>query len=158
VAFCRSLNRISGKRTDGTETDVWGRTTVGCHRIGGRWMIAHEHASVPLYMDGSDRAASILRSRSLAGGSVDDDLETMTREELIGEARRLRAGIRAHRDSTGHALCWHHPRLWGLLPEKTDPLPTVPTWPEFLRGCLMYRQSLDEQLPDARRSEAPYQP
>src|SRR5262245_52238516 len=89
---------------------------------------------------------------------VDEDLEAMTREQLIPEVRRLRAGIRAHRDSTGHALCWHHPALWGLLPEKTDPLPTVPTWPEFLRGCLRYRQSLDEQLPDAPRSDAPYQP
>src|SRR5919197_2760792 len=76
----------------------------------------------------------------------------MTREQLIAEARRLRAGIRAHRDSSGHALCWHHPALWGLLPERTDPLPTVPTWPEFLRGCVRYRQSLDEQLPDAPRS------
>jgi len=87
---------------------------------------------------------------------VDDDLEAMTREQLIAEARRLRAGIRAHRDSTRHALCWHHPALWGLLPEKTDPLPTVPTWPEFLRGCLQYRESLDRQLPDAPRSNAPY--
>jgi len=61
---------------------------------------------------------------------VDEDLEAMSREQLIAEARRLRAGIRAHRDSTGHALCWHHPALWGLLPEKTDPLTTVPaaTW------------------------------
>lgn len=89
---------------------------------------------------------------------MDEDLEGLTREQLMGEARRLRAGIREHRDSTGHALCWHHPRLWALLPEKTDPLPTVPTWPEFLRGCLMYRQSLDAQLPHAPRSEAPYQP
>ena len=89
---------------------------------------------------------------------MDEDLEGLTREQLMGEARRLRAGIREHRDSTGHALCWHHPRLWALLPEKTDPLPTVPTWAEFLRGCLMYRQSLDEQLPHAPRSEAPYQP
>ena len=87
---------------------------------------------------------------------MDEDLEAMTREQLIDEARRLRAGIRAHRDSTGHALCWHHPALWGLLPEKTDPLPTVPTWPEFIRGCLRYRESLDEQLPDAPRSDAPY--
>src|SRR5215213_9087663 len=70
------------------------------------------------------------------GGLVDDDLEAMTRDQLIAEARRLRAGIRAHRDSTGHALCWHHPALWGLLPERTHPLPTVPAWPEFLRGCL----------------------
>lgn len=92
------------------------------------------------------------------GGIVDEDLEAMTRKQLIGEARRLRAGIRAHRDSTGHGLCWHHPALWELLPEKTDPLPTVPSWPEFLLGCVHYRQSLGEQLPDAPRSGVPYQP
>jgi hypothetical protein len=96
--------------------------------------------------------------RGWQGGIVDEDLDALTREQLLAEARRLRAGIRAHRDSTGHALCWHHPALWGLLPEQTDPLPTVPTWPEFLRGCLRYRQSLDEQLPEAPRSDVPYQP
>ena len=88
---------------------------------------------------------------------MDEDLEAMTREDLILETMRLRAGIRAHRDSTEQALCWHHPALWGLLPEKTDPLPSVPTWPEFLRGCVRYRQSLDEQLPGAPRSDRPYE-
>jgi hypothetical protein len=87
---------------------------------------------------------------------VDEDLETLTREQLIAEARRLRAGIRQHRDSTGHDLCWHHPDLWSLLPEASDPLPMVPSWPEFLRGCLRYRESLDRQLPSAPRSEEPY--
>ena len=87
---------------------------------------------------------------------MDQDLDAMSRDQLLGEVRRLRAGIRAHRDSTGHQLCWHHPALWGLLPEATDPLPVVPTWPEFLRGCLRYRQSLDEQLPRAERSDEPY--
>jgi hypothetical protein len=90
------------------------------------------------------------------GRHVDHDLETMSREELMIEVRKLRAAIRQHRDSSGHELCWHHPALWGLLPERTDPLPVVPTWPEFLRGCLRYRQSLDEQLPDAPRSDEPY--
>jgi ketosteroid isomerase-like protein len=61
VAFCRSLNRISGTRTDGEETDVWVRTTIGCRKVDGRWLIVHEHASVPLYMDGSDRAATDLK-------------------------------------------------------------------------------------------------
>jgi hypothetical protein len=84
---------------------------------------------------------------------VDDDLETLDRDALIREVRRLRAGIREHRDSTGHELCWHHPKLWGLLPEKTDPLPVVPAWPQFLRGCVKYRESLDRQLPAARRSD-----
>jgi PhnB protein len=57
VAFCHSLNRISGTRTDGEETDVWTRATVCLCKIEGKWMVTHEHVSVPFYMDGSDRAA-----------------------------------------------------------------------------------------------------
>lgn len=93
----------------------------------------------------------------MVGGEVDGDLDAMSREQLIAEVKKLRTGIRLHRDSTGHELCWHHPQLWGLLPERTDPLPTVPSWPEFFRGCVRYRESLDEQLPDAPTSDAPYQ-
>ena len=70
----------------------------------------------------------------------------------IGEVKRLRDAIRAHRDSTEHELCWHHPQLWSLLPEKTDPLPMVPDWPQFMRGCVRYRQSLDRELADAPRT------
>jgi hypothetical protein len=87
---------------------------------------------------------------------MDEDLEGMEREQLIIEIKKLRAGIREHRDSTGHELCWHHPRLWGLLPEKIDPLPDVPDWPQFIRGCVTYRESLDEQAPHAPRSKEPY--
>jgi hypothetical protein len=89
---------------------------------------------------------------------MDEDLEQMSRENLIAEAKRLRDGIRAHRDSSGHELCWHHPALWSLLPERTDPLPAVPEWPQFMRGCIRYRQSLDGQLPDAPRSHEEHHP
>ena len=61
VAFCRSLNRISGSRTDGAETDVWIRMTLCCRKIDGAWTIAHEHASVPFHMDGSYKAAVELK-------------------------------------------------------------------------------------------------
>jgi hypothetical protein len=87
---------------------------------------------------------------------MDEDLEQMTREQLIAEVKVLRDGIRQHRDSTKHELCWHHPALWELLPEKTDPIPVVPDWPQFLRGCIQYRLSLDEQAPDAPRTQEPY--
>jgi hypothetical protein len=87
---------------------------------------------------------------------MDDDLDQMSREELVAEVKRLRRGIREHRDSTGHELCWHHPDLWALLPEGTDPVPVVPEWPQFMRGCIRYRQSLDEQAPDAPRSSEPF--
>ena len=88
---------------------------------------------------------------------MDEDLESLDRPQLIAEVRRLRAGIREHRDSTEQNLCWHHPKLWGLLPERSDPVPTVPEWPQFLRGCIRYRQSLDEQLPDAPRSATEFE-
>lgn len=51
VAFCRSLNRITGKRTSGENTDVWVRATVGFRKIGGKWMVTHEHFSVPINME-----------------------------------------------------------------------------------------------------------
>ena len=88
---------------------------------------------------------------------MDEDLYKMTREELINEAKKLRRGIRQHRDSSRHDLCWRHPALWGLLPEKTDPVPVVPEWPEFMRGCVKYRQSLDEQAPNAPRTDEKYE-
>jgi hypothetical protein len=88
----------------------------------------------------------------MGDNAVDSDLNALTREQLMAEVQRLRDGIRHHRDATGHDLCWHHPELWGLLPDSTDPVPTVPDWPQFLRGCIHYRQSLDEQLPNAPRS------
>lgn len=83
---------------------------------------------------------------------MDEDLERLTREQLLHEVKRLRAGIRGHRDSTGHALCWHHPQLWNLLPEKPSPEIAVPAWPQFLRGCLRYRESLDQQAPNSPRT------
>jgi hypothetical protein len=87
---------------------------------------------------------------------MDDDLDQMSREQLVAEVKKLRIGIRAHRDSTKHELCWHHPALWGLLPERTDPVPLVPDWPEFMEGCIQYRKSLDEQAPDVPRTKEPF--
>lgn len=83
---------------------------------------------------------------------MDEDLDGLSTDELTQEIRKLRDGIRKHRDSSGQDLCWHHPDLWGLLPERQDPLPTVPDWPQFLRGCVRYRESLDRELKDAPRT------
>ncbi len=87
---------------------------------------------------------------------MDEDIEAFSREELVREVRRLRAGIRAHRDSSGHDLCWHHPGLWDLLPERVAPEVAVPPWPQFLRGCLRYRESLDRELPGAPVADSEY--
>ncbi len=88
----------------------------------------------------------------------DSDLDAMDRERLVEEVKRLRVGIREHRDSSGHELCWYHPRLWRLLPEQVEPEIAVPEWPQFLRGCVRYRQSLDERAASAPRTTAEYDP
>ncbi len=80
---------------------------------------------------------------------MDEDIDSMSRDQLAAEVRKMRAAIREHRDSTGHDLCWHHPALWSLLPEKLEPSIAVPPWAKFMRGCIRYRQSLDEQAPNA---------
>ena len=87
---------------------------------------------------------------------MDDDLENMSREQLIEEVTRLRNAIREHRDSTLHDLCWYHPQMWSLLPEQTDPLPTVPEWPQFMEGCIKFRESLDKQAKHAPRTDQSY--
>ena len=87
---------------------------------------------------------------------MDADLDGLSRDQLLAEVIKLRNAIRAHRDSSGQNLCWHHPAMWALLPEPSAVSPVVPEWPAFLRGCVRYRQSLDEQLPDAPRSRDEY--
>jgi hypothetical protein len=88
---------------------------------------------------------------------LDSDLDGLDRDRLVAEVKRLRAGIREHRDSTGHDLCWHHPNLWGLLPERMAPDIAVPPWPKFLRGCLRYREALERELPDAPPADYEYE-
>lgn len=61
VAFCHSLEHLTGKRTDGTNTDLWFRETLGLRKIEGQWKITHQHQSVPMQMDGSEKAATDLK-------------------------------------------------------------------------------------------------
>jgi ketosteroid isomerase-like protein len=61
VAFCHGLTHLTGTKTDGTEVDLWFRSTVGLRRTTEGWQVTHEHDSTPFYMDGSDRAATDLK-------------------------------------------------------------------------------------------------
>lgn len=97
-------------------------------------------------------------SRCDTGRVLDDDLDSMSRDDLVAEVRKLRAGIRVHRDSSSHNLCWYHPELWSLVPDESTVTVEVPPWPQFLRGCIAYRRSLDEELPDAPVDVSEYEP
>jgi len=60
-AYSFGLCRMTGTKTSGDEVDLWFRETLGFRKVGGVWKIAHEHSSVPFYMDGTFRAAIDLK-------------------------------------------------------------------------------------------------
>ncbi|RSM40150.1 DUF4440 domain-containing protein [Actinoplanes sp. ATCC 53533] len=62
VAFGTSLNCLTATPVGGTESfSLWFRVTLGLRRIDGKWLVVHEHASVPFEMDGSFQAAVSLQ-------------------------------------------------------------------------------------------------
>jgi uncharacterized protein (TIGR02246 family) len=48
VAFSHSLNRIGGTLQNGQQSDRWLRWTAGYRKTKGRWLMVHEHVSVPI--------------------------------------------------------------------------------------------------------------
>jgi PhnB protein len=61
AAFGHGLVRLSGTKIDADGAEMWFRLTLCFRQIGGEWKIAHQHESVPFYMDGSFRAAVDLK-------------------------------------------------------------------------------------------------
>jgi ketosteroid isomerase-like protein len=58
VAFATSLDRLTATPKGMTDSfTLWFRVTLGLRRIDGRWLVTHEHESVPFEMDGSFRAS-----------------------------------------------------------------------------------------------------
>ena len=55
VAFCHSLNRVSGTLRNGQRSETWLRWTACFRKIDGNWLIAHDQVSVPVDF-GSGRA------------------------------------------------------------------------------------------------------
>jgi ketosteroid isomerase-like protein len=48
VAFCHSLNRVSGTLQNGHRSDFWVRWTACFRKMDGTWLIAHDQVSVPV--------------------------------------------------------------------------------------------------------------
>ncbi|GIE29416.1 hypothetical protein Ait01nite_024610 [Actinoplanes italicus] len=61
VAFATSIDSLSAVPRGADEGfTLWFRVTLGLRRIDGRWLVTHEHESVPFEMDGSFRASTDL--------------------------------------------------------------------------------------------------
>lgn len=62
VAFATSIDSMTATPRGSTEPfTLWYRVTLGLRRIDGRWLVTHEHESVPFYMDEEMRAAIDLK-------------------------------------------------------------------------------------------------
>ncbi len=59
VAFSHALSRVTGKLRTGAEIDMWFRTTLGFRRIDGRWLIVHDHGSVPFNPESGQASLSL---------------------------------------------------------------------------------------------------
>jgi ketosteroid isomerase-like protein len=61
LGVSHSLNLMTGTAASGHEVKLWYRQTLSFRKVDAQWKIAHEHNSVPFYMDGSFRAAIDLK-------------------------------------------------------------------------------------------------
>jgi uncharacterized protein (TIGR02246 family) len=52
VAFSHYLVHVEATRTTGEKADYWVRVTSGFQKQNGRWMVTHEHVSLPHEADG----------------------------------------------------------------------------------------------------------
>ncbi|HEV8566689.1 MAG TPA: nuclear transport factor 2 family protein [Actinoplanes sp.] len=62
VAFATSIDCLTATPKGMPESfSLWYRVTLGLRKIDGRWLVTHEHSSVPFEMDGSFRASIDLK-------------------------------------------------------------------------------------------------
>ena len=47
IGFCSFLYRVTGTLSAGGEVDMWVRATLCCRRIDEKWLVTHDHESVP---------------------------------------------------------------------------------------------------------------
>ena len=59
TAFASYLYRVTGMMTNGSQVDMWVRSTLGLQKRNGRWTIAHEHTSVPFDAESGKAAVDL---------------------------------------------------------------------------------------------------
>ena len=51
VAFSHNLGHVKGTRPNGEKADYWVRATVGFQKRDGKWLVIHDHVSMPIDME-----------------------------------------------------------------------------------------------------------
>jgi uncharacterized protein (TIGR02246 family) len=51
VAFSHNLGHVRATRANGEKADYWVRATVGFRRYNGKWLVIHDHVSMPFDME-----------------------------------------------------------------------------------------------------------
>ena len=59
VAFLHCLERISGTLKGGQKSDIWVRVTSGLRKTNGKWLIVHDHISVPADVESGKAALDL---------------------------------------------------------------------------------------------------
>ena len=59
VAFIHALERISGTLKNGQKSELWVRATSGLRKISGKWLIVHDHISLPVDLDTGKAALNL---------------------------------------------------------------------------------------------------
>jgi ketosteroid isomerase-like protein len=60
IAVAYMLNRTSGTLKNGREVGYWVRATVCCQRSNHRWLIKHEHISLPVNFESGSAAMDLV--------------------------------------------------------------------------------------------------
>lgn len=59
VGFIHALERFTGKLKNGQPSDLWLRATSGVRKINGKWLIIHDHISVPVDFESGKAALDL---------------------------------------------------------------------------------------------------
>jgi uncharacterized protein (TIGR02246 family) len=59
VAFLHCIERVSGTLKGGQKSDIWLRATSGLRKIKGKWLITHDHISVPVDFESGKAALEL---------------------------------------------------------------------------------------------------
>ncbi|SCG72460.1 YybH family protein [Micromonospora humi] len=66
LGYCAFLYHVTGRLKSGADVSMWVRATLVCRRRDGRWVVVHDHESIPWDPESG---------QGLAGLSPDDDAE-----------------------------------------------------------------------------------